>query len=79
MVRLTEAVTAEVQKRQCPPLETFFFSMRLQLWPMFQKIMSEHCDALKKLVERPSGYFSKASVTTDSAVLNVSIIDVDAP
>ncbi|KIJ70099.1 hypothetical protein HYDPIDRAFT_164254 [Hydnomerulius pinastri MD-312] len=71
MVRLTEAVTAEVQKRQCPPLETFFFSMRLQLWPMFQKIMSEHCDALKKLAERPGGYFSKAPVTTDSAVLNI--------
>jgi hypothetical protein len=73
MVRLTEAVIAEVQKRQCSPLETFFFTMRLQLWPVFQKVISEHCDSLKKLSERPSGYFSKASVTTDASVTNASI------
>lgn len=73
MVRLTEAVIAEVQKRECSPLETFFFTMRLQLWPVFQKVISEHCDSLKKLSERPSGYFSKAPVTTDVLVVNVSI------
>ncbi|KAF9226604.1 Vps52-domain-containing protein [Gyrodon lividus] len=71
MTRLTEAVTTEVQKRQCPPLETLFFSMRLQLWPVYQNVMSEHCEALKKLAERPSGYFSKAPVTTDTMVLNI--------
>ncbi|KAF8842691.1 Vps52-domain-containing protein [Paxillus ammoniavirescens] len=71
MARLTEAVTSEVQKRQCPPLETFFFTMRLQLWPVFQKVMSEHCEVLKKLAERPNGYFSKAPVTTDTTVLNI--------
>ncbi|KAF8450537.1 Vps52-domain-containing protein [Boletus edulis BED1] len=71
MVRLTEAVTTEVQKRQCSPLETFFFTMRLQLWPVFQKVVSEHCDSLKKLSERPSGYFSKAPVTTDALVMNI--------
>ncbi|KAI9574682.1 vacuolar sorting protein [Boletus coccyginus] len=65
MVRLTEAVIAEVQGRLCSPLETFFFTMRLQLWPVFQKVISEHCDSLKKLSERPGGYFSKAPVTTD--------------
>ncbi|KAG8218632.1 vacuolar sorting protein [Butyriboletus roseoflavus] len=71
MVRLTEAVTAEVEKRQCSPLETFFFTMRLQLWPVFQKVVSEHCDSLRKLSERPSGYFSKAAATTDTLVLNI--------
>ncbi|KAG9317449.1 vacuolar sorting protein [Chiua virens] len=65
MVRLTETVIAEVQKRQCAPLETFFFTMRLQLWPVFQKVISEHCDSLKKLSERPNGYFSKTPVTSD--------------
>jgi len=73
MVRLTEAVIAEVQGRQCSPLETFFFTMRLQLWPVFQKVISEHCDSLKKLSERPGGYFSKAPVTTDMLVTNASI------
>ena len=76
MVRLTEAVTAEVQKRQCSPLETFYFTMRLQLWPVFQKVISEHCDSLKKLSDRPSGYFSKGPVTTDALVINASINDL---
>ncbi|KAH7887619.1 vacuolar sorting protein [Phlebopus sp. FC_14] len=71
MIRLTEAILAEIQIRQCLPLETFFFSMRLQLWPVFQRVMSEHCDSLKKLAERPSGYFTKASAITDSTVLDI--------
>ncbi|KAI6163061.1 vacuolar sorting protein [Pisolithus thermaeus] len=71
MVRLTEAVLAEVQKRQCSPLETFFFTMRLQLWPVFQKVMTEHCDSLKKVAEKPSGYFAKTNPTTDVMVSNI--------
>lgn len=73
MVRLAEAVTIEVQKRQCSPLETFFFTMRLQLWPIFQKAISEHCDSLKKLSDRASSYFNKAPSTTDELVMNASI------
>lgn len=71
MVRLTEAVLAEVQKRQCLPLETFFFTMRLQLWPVFQKVMTEHCDSLKKVAEKPSGYFARTNPTTDAMVSNI--------
>ncbi|KIK29327.1 hypothetical protein PISMIDRAFT_7151 [Pisolithus microcarpus 441] len=71
MVRLTEAVLAEVQKRQCSPLETFFFTVRLQLWPVFQKVMTEHCDSLKKVAEKPSGYFAKTNPTTDAMVSNI--------
>lgn len=70
MVRLTEAVLAEVQKRQCSPLETFFFTVRLQLWPVFQKVMTEHCDSLK-VAEKPSGYFAKTNPTTDAMVSNI--------
>ncbi|KAL4076112.1 vacuolar sorting protein [Scleroderma citrinum] len=71
MIRLTEAVTAEVQKRQCSPLETFFFTIRMELWPVFQKVMSEHCDSLKKIAEKPSGYFAKSNPTTDAMVSNI--------
>ncbi|KAG2154933.1 vacuolar sorting protein [Suillus bovinus] len=72
MIRLTEAVITEVQKRDCPPLENFLFTMRLQLWPAFQKIMSEHNDALKKLAEgRTTSYFSRATSTTDASVADV--------
>lgn len=76
MIRLTEAVITEVQKRDCPPLETFLFTMRLQLWPAFQKIMSEHCDALRKLAEGgTTSYFNRAASTTDASVANVSFPD----
>lgn len=76
MIRLTEAVTAEVQKRDCPPLENFLFTMRLQMWPAFQKVMSEHCDALKKLAEGgTASYFSKAASTTDASVSNVCLLN----
>ncbi|KAG1872744.1 Sac2 family-domain-containing protein [Suillus tomentosus] len=72
MIRLTEAVITEVQKRDCPPLENFLFTMRLQLWPAFQKIMSEHCDSLKRLAEgRITSYFSRATSTTDASVANI--------
>ncbi|KAG1815552.1 Vps52-domain-containing protein [Suillus subaureus] len=72
MIRLTEAVITEVQKRDCPPLENFLFTMRLQLWPAFQKIMSEHCDTLRKLAEGgTSSYFNRAVSTTDASVANI--------
>ncbi|KIK43391.1 hypothetical protein CY34DRAFT_81923 [Suillus luteus UH-Slu-Lm8-n1] len=76
MIRLTEAVITEVQKRDCPPLENFLFTMRLQLWPAFQKIMSEHCDALRKLAEGgTTSYFNRAASTTDASVANASFPD----
>lgn len=73
MIRLTEDVVLEVQKRNCPPVEFFVFGLRLQMWPVFQKAMAEHTDALKKLAEGASGgYFSRAVATTDAGVSNVS-------
>lgn len=72
MIRLTEAVITEVQKRDCPPLENFLFTMRLQLWPAFQKVMSEHCDALRKLAEGgTTSYFNRAASTTGASVANI--------
>lgn len=72
MIRLTEDVVAEVQKRGCPPAETYIFGLRLQLWPVFQKAMTEHVEALKKLAEgASSGYFGRALATTDVVVSNV--------
>jgi vacuolar protein sorting-associated protein 52 len=72
MIRLTEEVVVEVQKRNCPPVEFFAFSLRLKMWPVFQKAMADHIQALKKLAEGGSGsYFSRAAATTDAVVLNV--------
>ncbi|KAI0320685.1 vacuolar sorting protein [Amylostereum chailletii] len=69
MIRLTEEVMNEIQKRNCPPLESFVFGLRLQMWPLFQKAMTDQVDGLKKLADGAGGgYFRRATVTTDSAV-----------
>lgn len=72
MIRLTENVILEVQKRDCAPIEFFIFSLRLQMWPVFQKGMADNVDALKKMAEGiGTGYFSRAVAITDEAVLNI--------
>ncbi|KAF8351571.1 vacuolar sorting protein [Amanita rubescens] len=72
MIRLIEEVVIEIQKRQCPPVETYVFTIRLQMWPIFQKAMTDHVDALKKLAEGSStSYFSRAATTTESSVMSV--------
>lgn len=74
MIRLTEEVIAEVQKRGCPPMESYVFGLRLQMWPVFQKAMTEHTEALKKLADgATSGYFSRSAATTDGLVSSVGV------
>lgn len=73
MIRLAEDVVAEVQKRNCPPVESYIFALRLQLWPAFQKAMSDHVDALKKLAEGANaGYFSRAAPITEDMLSSIS-------
>jgi hypothetical protein len=73
MIRLIEDVVVEIQRRQCPPVETYVFTIRLQMWPVFQKSMTDHVDALKRLAEGSStSYFSRVPSTTESSVTSVS-------
>jgi hypothetical protein len=73
MIRLAEDVIAEVQKRGCPPMESYVFGIRLQMWPIFQKAMTDHVEALKKLAEGTgSRYFGRSTTTTDVVVSSVS-------
>jgi hypothetical protein len=51
MIRLLENVLGEIQKRNCPPLETFILGLRLTLWPVFQKDMNAHVESVKKLAD----------------------------
>ncbi|KAJ3551339.1 hypothetical protein NM688_g4759 [Phlebia brevispora] len=55
MIRLTEDVMLEVQKRGCSPLETFIFTIRLKMWPVWQKGMADHIEGVRKLVESATG------------------------
>lgn len=79
MIRLTEDIVNETQRRGCAPLETVLFTMRLQMWPAFQKAMSEHVEQLKKYTDGVSssgpvgGFFGRGVNATDASVTTVSI------
>jgi vacuolar protein sorting-associated protein 52 len=66
----------EVQRRGCAPLESFVFGIRLRMWPLFQKGMSEHVDALKKLVDGANAgtsmFFGRGTTITGDIVGGVS-------
>lgn len=52
MIRLTDSVLTEAtEMRNCTPLEPFLLGLRMQLWPLFQKGMSDNVDSLKKLAD----------------------------
>jgi hypothetical protein len=55
MIRINENVIAEVQGRNCPPLEDFLMGIRMSMWPVFQKEMSLQIESLKKLVDGSAG------------------------
>ncbi|KAG9219022.1 hypothetical protein CCMSSC00406_0001432 [Pleurotus cornucopiae] len=75
MIRLTEAILNEIQNRSCPPLESFVFAIRLQMWPVFQKLMTENVDSLKKYAEGTSlSYFARAASTTDASICKRYIV-----
>lgn len=76
MIRLAEETMAEAAVRGCGPLERAIFAWRLQMWPVFQKVMSEHVEAVKKLAEGTAaggmgGFFARATATTDALVADV--------
>jgi hypothetical protein len=72
MIRLTEEVMSEIQKRGCQPLESFVFGLRLQMWPLFQKAMTDQIEALKKVAEGAGGgYFRRTIPTSDASVTTV--------
>ncbi|KLO11242.1 hypothetical protein SCHPADRAFT_921851, partial [Schizopora paradoxa] len=72
MIRIIENVLAEVQTRGCAPLEGWLFGLRMQFWPVFQKMMSEHISSLSKLNESSAGgYFRRGNVVTDANVKTI--------
>lgn len=77
MIRLSEDVVAEIQMRGCVPLESFVFGIRLQMWPVFQKSMTENLNALKKLADGGgggSGLFASRSSISETHIVNVRFL-----
>lgn len=68
MIRLNEAAFEEVELRRCPPLETFLLSLRMSMWPVFQKAMGAHVDSLKALADSAGGSFLIRGNVGDSNV-----------
>jgi len=75
MIRLNEAAFGEVELRRCPPLETFLLSLRMSMWPVFQKEMSAHVDSLKALADSAGGSFLTRGNVKDSNVQAVRFIE----
>lgn len=74
MIRLLENMLSEVQKRVCPPLETFTLGLRLNMWPTFQKEMNAHLESIKKLADGAgnAGFLSSMPTVRDATVQSVS-------
>ena len=51
MIRLSDAVLNESGRRGSTPLEPFLLGLRFQLWPPFQKQMSDNVESLRKLAD----------------------------
>lgn len=69
MIRIIENTLAEVQTRGCVTLETWLFGLRMQFWPIFQKLMSEHVSSLNRLAEAGTGgLFRRAAGPTDETI-----------
>lgn len=78
MIRLIESVLEEVQRRRCPPLESWLFNIRMQFWPLFQKLISEQATSLNKMSEATTGgYFKRASNFNDGVVQSVGVLSLN--
>ena len=75
MIRLLENMLHEVQKRDCPPLETFTLGLRLTMWPIFQKEMNAHLESVKKLADGAgsAGFLSSKPSVRDATIQSVSV------
>ncbi|GJJ07494.1 hypothetical protein Clacol_001696 [Clathrus columnatus] len=70
ITRLAECVLGEVQKRDCPPLETFLLGLRLKFWPIFQKIMNNQIESLKRMADNAgtAGFLSGKTGVKDETI-----------
>jgi vacuolar protein sorting-associated protein 52 len=72
MIRLNDAIyAAAIGQGNCPAtlMDSHLVSMRLALWPAFQKGLGAHVDAIKKLSSTSSGsMFGAKTLLKDATV-----------
>lgn len=73
VVRLTQQLAFELQRRKVPTVEGYVNATNMLLWPRFQLIIDAHCESLRKataaLPNRPtaaSGVLGSAAATAQS-------------
>jgi vacuolar protein sorting-associated protein 52 len=77
MIRLNDAVLAEIESRGCLPLEPVCTSLKLAMWPIFRKEMDAHIDSVKRMADAAGGSGLGAMLTKavkDSVVREVCFI-----
>lgn len=76
MIRLNDAVLAELDDRGCTPLESTMLRLKLGMWPLFQKQMDSHVESVKRMADAAAstgfGAMLGRSAPKDSAVKEVS-------
>lgn len=84
MIRLNDSLTEQLTAKSsgsCPTqaMESYLISLKLQMWPLFQKELGNHIDSVKKLAEsgNASGMAGmlggKGTGVKDSVVAAVSL------
>jgi hypothetical protein len=81
MIRLNDAVLAELDDRGCTPLETTMLGHKLVMWPLFQKEMDSHVESVKRMADAAGssgfGAMLRGAAPKDSAVKEVSRLGLD--
>ncbi|KAI5454705.1 Vacuolar protein sorting-associated protein 52 [Naganishia albida] len=77
MIRLNDAILAEIDDRGCTPLEPTMLRLKLGMWPLFQKQMDSHVESVKRMADAAGGgglgaMLGRAGVK-DSAVKEVAM------
>ncbi|KAH8929151.1 Vps52/Sac2 [Atractiella rhizophila] len=69
MIRLNDEIYEElIDGGRCPAMENYLVSLRLRLWPLFQKEMNAEIDAVRKIngsVQTSGGLFGGRSSTVN--------------
>jgi hypothetical protein len=55
MIRLNDAILAELDDRGCAPLEPTMLRLKLGMWPLFQKQMDSHVESVKRMADAAGG------------------------
>lgn len=71
MIRLNDALLAAATARGCAsPLQAPLLAFKMEAWPLFQRVMSEHTNSLRRLATgAPAGSASSSAVSGSESLM----------